>query len=133
MQGALKGVATIEMTYIIPVFLLLLFVIVSITFYFHDKSVLNGIAYEATTLSSQKIRTPKGVNVEEIETYIQQNVSRKMIMLTDTKIEVKIENENITVKITAKYQKMAVIVEQHSTNEKPETFIRNIMKIKPDE
>ena len=48
-----KGSAVIEMSYIMPLFLLLFLFITYTVFYYHDKLVLNGAAAETAVLGAQ--------------------------------------------------------------------------------
>ena len=44
-----KGSTTVEMAYVMPLIFLVFLIIVRTTFYYHDKSILDGMAYEAVT------------------------------------------------------------------------------------
>lgn len=54
-----KGSTTVEMAYVMPLIFLVFLIIVRTTFYYHDKSILDGMAYEAVTTAVQTARNPK--------------------------------------------------------------------------
>lgn len=51
-----KGSTTVEMAYVMPLIFLVFLIIVRTTFYYHDKSILDGMAYEAVTTAVQTAR-----------------------------------------------------------------------------
>ena len=63
-----KGSTTVEMAYVMPLIFLVFLIIVRTTFYYHDKSILDGMAYEAVTTAVQTARNPKGT--DQVETYL---------------------------------------------------------------
>lgn len=50
-QRALKGSMTVEMSFLMPIILLLLMNSILAAFYFHDKNILAGAAYETAVIS----------------------------------------------------------------------------------
>ena len=64
-----KGSTTVEMAYVMPLIFLVFLIIVRTTFYYHDKSILDGMAYEAVTTAVQTARNPraKEADVETLQ------------------------------------------------------------------
>ena len=56
LAGEFSGMITVEMTYIVPVILLIFFLSIMGIFYFHDKEVIAACAYEAAVVGSAKAR-----------------------------------------------------------------------------
>ena len=56
------------MAYVIAVDFLVFLIIVRTTFYYHDKSILDGMAYEAVTTAVQTARNPKAKEAD-VETF----------------------------------------------------------------
>ena len=52
----LKGSMTVELSFLMPIILLLIMSSILAAFYFHDKNVLAGAAYETAVVGSTKIR-----------------------------------------------------------------------------
>ena len=74
-----KGSTTVEMAYVMPLIFLVFLIIVRTTFYYHDKSILDGMAYEAVTTAVQTARNPKSERsgcgdvlqgTDQVETYL---------------------------------------------------------------
>ena len=65
-----KGSTTVEMAYVMPLIFLVFLIIVRTTFYYHDKSILDGMAYEAVTTAVQTARNPKAKEADQVETYL---------------------------------------------------------------
>ena len=63
-----KGSTTVEMAYVMPLIFLVFLIIVRTTFYYHDKSILDGMAYEAVTTAVQTARNPKAKEAD-VETF----------------------------------------------------------------
>lgn len=125
-----KGVVTVEMSFIVPLVMAVIVATIYVTFYMHDKCILNGIAYETAMLGTQKMRTPKGVQEQELKTYMQEKIGQKLILLTTTEMKISIEEEQVQVSIKAQKGKMSVHIKQQATNVRPEMYIRNINKVK---
>ena len=75
-----KGSTTVEMAYVMPLIFLVFLIIVRTTFYYHDKSILDGMAYEAVTTAVQTARNPKAK--DEAETTISATRGKMCIRVT---------------------------------------------------
>ena len=62
-----SGNSVIEMSYIMPLFFSLFVIIIHTVFYYHDKNILMGTAYEAAVVHSQKKRSPEACTIAEAE------------------------------------------------------------------
>ena len=52
----LKGSMTIEAAFVIPFIFLILMELITSFFFYHDKNILNGAAYETAVVGSTKMR-----------------------------------------------------------------------------
>ncbi len=51
-----RASVTIEMSYIMPFILFIIFILINTTFYFHDKIIMSGIAGETLVVMTQHER-----------------------------------------------------------------------------
>ena len=102
-----KGSAVIEMSYIMPLFLLLFLFITYTVFYYHDKLVLNGAAAETAVLGAQLER-----------------IKGKLIYMTDVEISVQRDEDEITVSAAARKSVMKLDICQKAAIAEPEEKIR---------
>lgn len=124
-----KGSATIEMAYIMPFILLLCLLIIYTIFYYHDKNILNGIAYEGAVLGSQYARL-ESADMGKIEEFMQQQAKGKVILLTQVQSSIHSSKDVVTASIHGSYKKMRLFVQQKAAVIEPEQYIRNIRKIR---
>lgn len=120
----LKGSATIEMLYIIPVILLVFIVAVYISFFFHDKNVLQSLAYETAVIGSSQYREGDGVQEEELYEFFLENSSRKLMFFPEPEIEITVSADEIIVIATTSKNHMDIVVEKEFPLEIIETKIR---------
>ena len=80
----LRGSTVVEMSYIMPVFLILFLYIVNTVFYFHDKAVLNGAACETAVLSAQQKRM-KEYGRYDMEEFFRERIHGKLITKSEAK------------------------------------------------
>lgn len=125
----LKGSLTIEMSVIVPVVFVIFVGIILAVFYYHDKNILNGAAYETAVVGSSKMREKEKITEEELEEYCSDRLRRKCIFLTTVNIEVCIEEEEIIVSLTARENGFRVSVTKKSALTEPEKKIRNIRRL----
>ena len=65
-QRWLKGSFTVEMAFLIPMILFLIMGCIRISFYYHDKNIIAGAAYETAVLGRKKGRGKEGKKEREI-------------------------------------------------------------------
>lgn len=64
-----NGSFTIEASFVVPIILMVFMASVYIIFYFHDKNILSGAAYETAVVGSER----KSYKKEELEAYFRRN------------------------------------------------------------
>ncbi|SHK46766.1 TadE family protein [Hespellia stercorisuis] len=126
----LSGSATVEMAYVMPIVLLVFVVVMNLCFYYHDKNILNAIAYETAVLGSQKERTPKGFDEGELQTHFLQRLEGKMILFSSASVNVSKNSSYITVSSSASKKRMRIHIEQRASVTEPEKYIRLLRKVK---
>ena len=118
----LKANITIEAAVIVPLILMVLAVIISILFYYHDKNVIKGLAYETAMIFSNE----KEVTSEEIEEYFREHLGRKMLVFSSVNVNTAVEDEEIQISCSASRRFMKVEVEAKVRRTQPEVWIRRI-------
>lgn len=142
-KEVVKGSATIEMAYIMPVIFLIFTSTVYLMFYYHDKNILAGAVYETAVVGSQKIRAAGADDADEggaypesagsveesLETLFHARIRRKLILFPGAAVSVNCTEKQIEVTAKAVRKKMRVTVTGRAAVTKPEKFIRNHRKL----
>lgn len=118
-----KASVTIEMSYIMPLFLFLFLLIVHTAFYYHDKAVLNGAAAETAVLGAQLERRQETVDYD-LEQIFRERTAGRLIYMTDVSASVQKQGEEIIVSATVRKSRMELKICQKAAIVKPEEKIR---------
>lgn len=117
-----KGSAVVEMSYIIPMFLLIFVVITHTVFYYHDKMIMTGAACETAIVGAQMERS-KGMECD-LETFFRDRLRGKLIYMTNPAIRVEKTDKKIEAIARAEVGFMKVVVRQKADIVHPEKRIR---------
>ncbi len=129
-SASLRGSLTVEMSLLMPIILLLFMGCVFATFYFHDKNILAGAAYETAVVGSTKARERDGVTEEELKKLCRQRIKGKCLFLTSSQVSVEISEEEIQVRVTAHRKIFSVSVQKCAAVTNPEKKIRDADRVK---
>lgn len=127
---------TVEMSFLMPVIMLLVMSSIYVFFYYHDKNIISGAAYETAVVGSNKARektaehTGNGADTEELETLFQNRVKGKCILLSGIYGQVSVMDDEICVQAQASWKKLRLSVEKRAAVTEPEQKLRDIKKIK---
>lgn len=130
---------TVEMSFLMPVIMLLVMSNMYVFFYYHDKNVISGAAYETAVVGSNKARekknekaenTENGADAVELKTLFQNRVNGKCILLSEIHSQVSISEDEICVQAWASWKKLRLNVEKRAAVTEPEKKLREIKKIK---
>lgn len=124
----MKASATIEAAVACAVFFLSFILVVNGLFYYHDKNILMGAAYEAAVVQSQKKRSPETCTIEEAEQSFEHAARKRMLLFSTVNLTVEESDQKITVQGTASKRRMKISVSQSAAVTEPEKFIRNMRK-----
>lgn len=119
-----KGVITVEMSYILSMILFVLMVIIYAVFYFHDKNILIGAAAETAVLGAQLERKPDENGQTDLNGFCRQRIAGKLILFGAVSVAVEVTDKWVTVSAAANYRGMSVTVKQKAPVLKPEKKIR---------
>jgi len=125
MRGV-KGSAAIEMAYIMPVIFLVISALIYTSFYFHDKNIIQGTAYETAVILSQKERLAEPADGESV---FQGRLGSKLIFFDRPAVQVAIGEQEVTVSVSARRKNMRISVEQKAGIITAEKIIRDKRRI----
>lgn len=120
MRKLQKGSFTIEASVIIPLLLFTIGLLMMLLFYCHDKSVLTGAAGELAHVKAGR-GAPQSSDT---------GVEKKLLWFRNVTFTVEEEKNEVKVKAEARRWKTRIEIEAAVAVTAPETYIRNIRKIK---
>lgn len=123
-RKGLKGVITVEMSYILPMVLFVLALVVNTVFYFHDKNILIGAAAETAVLGAQMERKPDEKGQTDLSAFCSRRIAGKMILFGKPTVSVEVTDKQVTVSAAADRKGMSLEVRQQAPILKPEEKIR---------
>ena len=126
----LKGSLTVEMSFLMPMLLFLIMGCILAAFYYHDKIILSGAAYETAVVGSTKAREKEGVKAGQLESLFAQRVKGKCILIGNARANIKVGKDEIEVNATASRGQMRISVIKKAAVTEPEKHIRDMQKLK---
>ena len=87
-KHALNGSFTVEMSLLMPMILFLVMGCVLACFYYHDKNIIAGAAYETAVVGSTKAREKDGIQEAELKALFQERVGKKMSLAVESRAAV---------------------------------------------
>lgn len=129
-KRSVQGSMTIEMSFLVPLMLLLIMECILAVFYYHDKNILSGAAYETVTVGSTKAREKDGIEAGELESLFFQRVKNKCILFSYPQVVVTVEDKEIKIVVSAVRKWMRVSVVKKAAVTEPERYIRNMRRFK---
>ncbi len=126
----LKASMTVEMSYLMPIVLFLMMDCIFVSFYFHDRNIISGAAYETAVVGSTKMRKGTAVTPEELQELYQERIHGKCIFFSGTSADIAVGEEEIRVSVTARKGRLSTSVEKKAAVTEPEKKIRKIRRLK---
>lgn len=126
----LQGSMTVEMSFLMPMILFLIMGCILTVFYYHDKNILSGAAYETAVVGSTKAREKDGVKEGELETLFYERVKNKCIMFVCPQVSVNAEKEEIEIIAAASRKYMKISVSKKAAITNPEKKIRDLRRFR---
>ena len=126
-----KGSTLVEMAYLMPVVMSVWILVIFMLFFYHDKSVVTGAAYEASVVGAELWMESQENKSAKIEKYFVERLDGKLLFFDQIDVKVTIDNENVHVYASASKYRMALAVAVDAAITTPEKTIRR-MKILED-
>lgn len=121
---------TIEMSVLIPMILMIVMLSILAAFYYHDKNILQGAAYETAVVGSTKMRERDIPTESKLKTLCEERIGRKCILFGKTQVKVIMEEEEIKVNIVANKRWFSLKIEKKAKVTDPEKKIRDVRRLK---
>ena len=96
----LKGSITVEMSFILPMIIFIIFLLINTVFYYHDKAVLSGAVAETVEQGIEDIREDKNSSTD-LESYLRSRIGKKLIFLRPTGISATKSDNKVRIKVDA--------------------------------
>lgn len=125
----MKGSMTVEVAYIMPVVFLVFIMTILATFYYHDKCILHGIAYEAGMIGSRNYESSEAMDTEELEVIIVENNRNKLILFESFSIDMTTEEDWLIVDVYAQTDRFTISTSRSVPLVDQEKTIRDINKL----
>lgn len=122
----LKGSTVVEMAYLMPVVLLSWMLIIFALFYYHDKNIVAGAAWETAIVGSELLHEDPEIQEEKAEQYFRGRIRGKMLFFSSAAVNVVVEEEKITVRADAAQKGLTLSTEKSAEITKPEKKIRRV-------
>lgn len=120
----------VEMAYLIPVILLMWMLVIFALFYYHDKTLVIGAAYEAATVGGEWYEEADEVETEKIGEYFQDRIREKLLFYSYISVDVQMEEDLLIVDASARKRGMRIHEIQKVKIRNPKKEIRRIQIIK---
>lgn len=124
-----SGSMTVEMAYIMPLFGMLFCICVIVVFYYHDKNIITGCAYETVVVASTKAREKDGISEETVNTLFRERVKGKCILFRDVWADATVQEEQIEIQVLAQKKGIKLSVSQRAEVTDPEKYIRDMQRL----
>lgn len=126
MRKKIQGSMTIEAAVVVPLILWMFALIILLLFYFHDKNVVTVLAHETVSVCFDE----KEVSESVVEEYFQKRLSGKLLLFSSVKVNATISKKEIIMTCHTQKSGMKLRVEVQMKKTEPETYIRNLRRIK---
>lgn len=120
----LKGVLTVELSYLFILLFSIFVMIIHMVFYYHDKNILMGAAYETAVLWTQLERRPDEIKETAPEDFYRERISGKLILFSEVNVEVNQMKDTVDISAFASKGRLCVQVHGKSEVAEPEKKIR---------
>lgn len=115
-----KGSFTIEAAILVPLLFFLFAATIRVFFYYHDKNILAGAAYETAVVGTERTEWKE----EELKQYYHNLTTGKLLWFPGASVHIEKTEDDIVVLAEAKYRGMRVRAEATMADTHPETGIR---------
>lgn len=118
-----NGSTIVEMAALLPVLCLVLILSVEVIFYYYDKNILLGAAYETVQVMGGKQKFEE-VSPKMVQEAFRERIDQKLVYFRSAKATVRIEKEELEIQITARRKGRNIRIEKRYPFTEPEKKIR---------
>nr|WP_294464227.1 TadE family protein [uncultured Sellimonas sp.] len=125
-----KGSFTVEAAVLASAILFLVYGVIMVLFYYHDKNILTGTVCETVVISARKQKKEQPFQEEEIQQLWKERISGKMILFRKAEVEIECQKEYVWISAQASKKGMRITAEAKAALTEPERKIRDMRKLK---
>ena len=125
-----KASTVVEMAYLMPVVLLCWMLVVFALFFYHDKSVIAGAAYESAVMGTELWAEETGYRSSKIEDYFRERINGKLLFYRNVEVRIMVDQAEIRVEAEAVKYLMMLHVEEQAAVTQPEKVVRDMVILK---
>lgn len=125
-EQGLKGAITVELSYLLPMILMIFLMVVYVTFYYHDKNILIGAASETAVVGAQLERKPDENGQTDLASFYQEKIRGKLILFSGAQASVNVTKKWVEVNAYAERGQMRLNVIQRAPLADPEAAVRRL-------
>lgn len=122
-KNYVNGSTVVEAAYLFPLIMIVWMLILFALFYYHDKNILAGAAYETVVVGSElahENEIPEG----RLSRYFQERIQGKLIFFGGASVVVNADQNCIEVSAKASAKNMSLAIEKRAAVTEPEKKIR---------
>lgn len=123
-KRSFRGVITVEMSYLIPIVLIIFLLVVYTVFYYHDKNILIGAASETAVTGAQMERRPDREGLTNLQDFYQERIRGKLIFFSNVQVSANTSRKWVEIDAYASRRKMHIHILQRAALIQPEKAIR---------
>lgn len=124
-----RGSATVEMAYMMPVIFLVFVSAIYMVFYLHDKNIVIGAAYETAIVGAQKLQWDEENVIGQMEDLFQERIKGKLIFFSRASAEIEIDETKVCVNARARKGRIGMSAIQKVSISDSEKYIRDLRRI----
>lgn len=122
----LRASFTVETAAIFPVVFLVIVSAVYLSFFFHDKHILQSAVIETASIASERMRLLTSPETEELAGHLQERIRGKMIYFSAATVEIVCEEEKVAVNAAAYKRRMRIRADAVMNITIPEREVRRV-------
>ena len=99
---------------------------VYLSFFFHDKHILQSAVIETASIASERMRLLTPPEKEELAEHLQERIRGKMIYFSAATVEIICEEENVAINAAAHKRRMRIRADAVMNVTVPEQEVRRV-------
>lgn len=120
MKKYLKGNFTIEASVLVPLILAVIVMSVTVLFYYHDRTLLAGAAYETAVCGAGRTKQTE----KDLEKKYKKLIERKLLWFSDVTVSVTKKDDEVLVLSNASHKGFRTTVQFRAPVTHPEQWLR---------
>lgn len=120
----MKASTVVEAAYLFPMIMIVWMLILFALFYYHDKNILAGAAYETVVAGSELAHEAEEIPTGKLNQYFQERIQGKLIFFPGASITINAEKNSIEITAYSKAKRMTLSVRKSAAITEPEKTIR---------